>query len=77
MNISHIILFESPRDVQQLDHLGSQMDVAKILRTDYELATRDSFGHFLIDLDPRTSECLRYCSNITRPGSTVFYLPLS
>ena len=60
VNISHIILFKSPRDIQQLDHLGRQIDVSKILKTDYELATRDSFGHFLIDLDPRTSDCLRY-----------------
>ena len=46
-------------------------------RSCYELATVDSFGHLLIDLDPRTSDCLRYCSNIIRPGPTVFHLPLS
>ena len=77
LNTSHIILFKSPRDVQQLDLLGRQLNVSKILRNCYELATRDSFGHLLIDLDPRTSDCLRYCSNITPPGPTVFYLPLS
>ena len=77
LNTSHIILFKSPRDVQQLDLLGRQLTVSKFLRSCYELATRDSFGHLLIDLDPRTSDCLRYCSNITRPGPTVFYLPLS
>ena len=77
LNTSHIILFKSPRDVQQLDLLGRQLNVSKFLRSCYELATRDSFGHRLIDLDPRTSDCLRHCSNITRPGPTVFYLPLS
>ena len=77
LNTSHIILFKSPRDVQQLDLLGRQLNVSKFLRNCYELATRDSFGHLLIDLDPRTSDCLRYCSNITPPGPTVFYLPLS
>ena len=77
LNTSHSILFESPRVVQQLDLLGRQLNVSKLLRSCYELATIDSFGHLLIGLDPRTSDCLRYCSNITRPGPTIFYLPLS
>ena len=77
LNTSHIILFKTPRDVQQLDLLGRQLNVSKFLRNCYELATRDSFGHLLIDLDPRTSDCLRYCSNITPPGPTVFYFSLS
>ena len=41
----------------------------------YQLATKEPLGHLLIDLDPKTSDCLRYCSNITEPGATVFYLP--
>ena len=77
LNTSHIILFKSPSDVQQLDFLGRQLNVSKFFRSCYELATRDSFGHLLIDLDPRKSDCLRYCSNMIRPGPTVFYLPLS
>ena len=48
LNTSHIILFKSPRDVQQLDLLGRQLNVSKFLRSCYELATRDSFGHLLI-----------------------------
>ena len=52
LNTSHIILLKSPRDVQQLDLLGRQLNVSKILRNCYELATRDSFAHLLIDLDP-------------------------
>ena len=77
LNTSHIILFKSPRDVQQLDLSGRQLNVSKYLRSCYELATRYSFGHLLIDLDPRTSNCSRYCSNIIRPGPTVFHFPLS
>ena len=57
LNTSRIFLFKSPRDVQQLDLLGRQLNVSKFLRSCYELATRDSFGHLLIDLDPRTSDC--------------------
>ena len=73
LNTLHIILFKSPRDVQQLDLLGRHLNVSKFLRSCYELATRDSSGHLLIDWDPRTSDCLRYCSNIIRPGPTIFF----
>ena len=39
------------------------------------MATKEAFGHLLIDLDPETSDCLGYCSNITEPGPSIFYLP--
>ena len=77
LNTSHIILFKSPRDIQQLDHLGRQLNNTKFLRHCYQLATKDTYGHLLIDLDPRTSDCLRYCSNITPPGPSIFYLPIN
>ena len=76
LNTSYILLFKSPRDIQQLDHLGRQLNAPKFLRQSYELATKDSFGHLLLDLDPRTSDCLRYCSNIIPSGPSIFYLPL-
>ena len=56
LNTSHIILFKSPRDIQQIDHLGRQLNAPKLLRQSYELTTKDSFGHLLIDLDPQTSD---------------------
>ena len=33
LNTSHIILFKSPRDVQQLDPLERQLNVSKLLRS--------------------------------------------
>ena len=45
------------------------------LRHCYKLALKEFYGHLLIDLNPKTSDCLRYCSNITEPGPTVFYIP--
>ena len=33
LNTSHIILFKSPRDIQQLEHLGRQLNLTKILRS--------------------------------------------
>ena len=57
LNTTHLILFNSPRDVQQIDYLGRQLNNANFLRHAYQLATKDDFSHLLIDLDPKTSEC--------------------
>ena len=75
-NITHIILFKSPRDIQQITYVGNQLNNTNFLKESYELATKP-FGQLLIDLDPKTSDSLRYCSNIVQQGSTIFYLPSS
>ena len=75
LNTTHIILFKSARDIQQVEFLGKQLNLVKFLKYCYQLATKEPFGHLLIDLDPKTSDCLRYCSNITEPGPSIFYLP--
>lgn len=77
LNTTHIILFKSLRDVQQIEFLGKQLNNAQFLKEAYLLATQKPYGHLLIDLDPKTSEGLRYCSNITSPGATIFYIPSS
>ena len=75
LNTTHIILFKSPRDVQQVDYLGRQLNLAECFRHCYQLSTKEAFGHFLIDLNPKTSESLRFCSNITGPGTSTFCVP--
>ena len=75
LNTTHIILFKSPRDVQQVEFLGKQLNLTHFLKNCYEIATRETFGHLLLDLDPKTSDCLRFCSNIREPGPSVFYIP--
>ena len=77
LNTTHMVLFNSPRDIHQIDHLGKQLDNITFLRHCYKKAVQEPFGHLLIDLDPKTSEYLRYCSNITGPGPSIFYLPSS
>ena len=74
LNTTHIILFKSARDIQQVEFLGKQLNLVKFLKYCYQLATKEPFGHLLIDLDPKTSECLRYSSNFTEPGPSVLYL---
>ena len=75
LNTSHIILLKSGRDIQQVEFLGKQLNLVKFLKHCYQLAMKEPFGHLLIDLDPNTSDCLRYCSSNTEPGPTMFYLP--
>ena len=75
LNTTHLILFKSPRDIQQVDYSGRQLNDAKFLRHAYQLATKEDFGHLLIDMDPKTTECLRYSSNIVPPSPNIFYLP--
>ena len=77
LNTTHIILFKSPRDIQQITYIGKQLNNPSFLKESYELATKLPFGYLLIDLDPKSSDSLRYCSNIVQPGPTIFYLPSS
>ena len=75
LDTTHIILFKSPRDVQQVECLGKQLNLNHFLKNCYEKATRETFGHLLIALDPKTLNCLQFCSNITEPGPLVIYIP--
>ena len=61
-------------DIQQISYIGKKLNNINFLKDSYDLATKQSFGHLLIDLDPKTTDSLRYCSNIV-PGPTIFYLP--
>ena len=74
-NTTYIVLFKSPRYVQEIALIGRQLNNTQFLRECYELATKQPFGHLLIDLDPKTSDALRYSSNIVPPGHSIFYLP--
>ena len=78
LNRTHIILFKSPRDIQQITYVRKQSNKTNFLKESYELSTKKQpSGHLLIDLDTKTSDSLHYCSNIVQPGPTIFYLPSS
>ena len=77
LNTTHIILFKSPRDIQQISYIGKQLNNTNFLKDSYDLATKQPFGHLLIDLDTKTTASLRYSLNIVPPGPTNFYLPSS
>ncbi len=58
-----IVLFEPPRDVQQVATLSVQLGLGSALVDWYRVATSVLFGHLLIDLSPRIDDRLRYCAN--------------
>ena len=67
-------MFESPRDVLQINTLSQQLGLGFQLKDWYQDATSVAYGHLLIDLTPKTVDSLMHCSN---SGSvlTKFYLP--
>ena len=60
---THIVLLESPCDVMQLITLSTRLGLGSEVVDWYRDATSVPFGHFLIDLSPRTDDQLRYCTN--------------
>ena len=75
LNTTHIILFNSLRDIQQIEYLGKQLNCLQLIKEAYKLATAEPFGHFIIDLDPKTSQGLRFASQIIGPNPSIFYIP--
>ena len=74
LNVTQMIFFKNPRDVEQIGVLGRQLGARKLLLEAYKRATHKKFGRLLIDLDPQTDPKLKYCSNCTGSQPTVFYI---
>ena len=60
LKTTHIILFKSLRDLQQIEYLRKQLNCLQLIKEAYKLATADSFGHLMVDLDPKNSQGLRF-----------------
>ena len=75
LNTTHIVLFKSLRDIQQIEYLGKQLNCLQLLKDAYKLATAQPYGHLIIDLDPKTSQGLRFSSQLIGPEPSVFYIP--
>ena len=71
LSTTHIILFKVTHDIEQYINLGKQLNLATFLQNCYELATKKKFGHLLVDLDLKTSDCLQYCSKIVEPSPSI------
>ena len=51
------------------------MNCLLLLKDAYKLATAEPYGHLIIDLDPKTSQGLRFASQIIGPDPSIFYIP--
>ena len=75
LNTTHIVLFKSMRDIQQIEYLGKRLNCLQLLKDGYKLATAHPYGHLIIDLDPKTSQGLRFSSQLIGPEPSIFYIP--
>ena len=71
---THIVLFNSPRDVMQVSTFSAQLGFGSELVDWYRDATSVRYGHLLIDTSPRTEDRLRYFTN-TGSILSMFYMP--
>ena len=62
LNTKHIIIFKSLRDIQQIEYLEKQLNWLQLIKEAYKLVHAEPFGHLMIDLDPKTSQGLRFSS---------------
>ena len=71
LNCHYLVLFKSPRDSSQVNHLAKQMfpGHVKYMQEAFQDATKRPYGYLLCDLKPETPSDFRLRSNIF-PGET-------
>lgn len=74
LNVTQLILFKSPRDIEQIGVLGRQMGERQHLLEAYKRATLKPFGYLLIDLDPQTDPKLKYSTNCSGKKHSIFFI---
>ena len=77
LKFTQMILFKSPRDLEQIGVLGRQMGDRQLLIDAYKKATQAPFGHLMIDFDSHTDAKLKFCSNCSGTGPSVFFVSSS
>ena len=73
LNVTQIILFNSPRDSEQIGVLGRQLGERYATMKAYWKTTQKVFGHLMIDLNVRSSKSLRYSANCSGDVPSIFY----
>ena len=72
LNATHIILFKSLRDIQQIEYLGKQLNCLQLFKDAYKLATAQPYGHLIVDLDPKTSQGFQFFPQLIGLEPSVF-----
>ena len=73
LNVTQIVLFNSPRDSEQIGVLGRQLGERHATMDAYKRATQKPLVHLMIDLDVRSSKSLRYFSNCSGDVPSIFH----
>ena len=73
LNTTHKAFFKSMRDIKQIEYLGKQLNCLHLLKDAYKLASAQPYGHLIFDLDPKTSQGLRFSSQLIGPEPSVLY----
>lgn len=76
LNAHYMVLFKSPRDAMQVEHLARQMypGHTKFMREAFADATSEPYSYLLIDLKPQTPDHMRLRSNIFPGEQQVVYI---
>ena len=74
IHVTQMILFRSRRDLEQIAVPGRRMGDRQLLMKAYKKATREPFGHLLIDLDPHTVSKLKFASKFSGTEPFIFHL---
>lgn len=76
LNTHYMVLFKSPRDATQVEHLARQMypGKTKFMQEAFMDATSEPFSYLLIDLKPQTPEDLRLRTKIFPGESQTVYI---
>ena len=73
LNSHYLVVFKSPRDSSQVNHLARQMfpGHVKYMQEAFEDATKRPYGYLFCDLKPETPTDVRLRTNIF-PGETQY-----
>ena len=76
LNAHYMVLFKSPRDVMQIEHLARQMfpGKSKYMREAFTDATSLPYSYLLVDLKPDTPDDLRLRAKIFPGENQVVYI---
>ena len=73
LNISQLILFNNPKDVEQISSLGRQTGQRKLLLETYKKAILNIYGHLLTDMDSRADMKLEISTNCSGKRTINFF----
>ena len=76
LNAHYMVLFKSPRDAMQVEHLARQMfpGKSKYMREAFADATSTPYSYLLVDLKPDTPEDFRLRAKIFPGENQVVYI---